>query len=376
MTITRNVPEMIAGRGRGFSAVAAGAGPGKNCYPVAQSQVCMPNDLTQHAGWHSASMPRLVALRFVALRFLALPIGALLRSAVSGLAVCVLAAPAFVVGQTGVDAATRLCAPSALSATAKVDNTLFRSYQSNDGACLEAVRGGKVVFRSTGDVQSYTLGQQAGGNITSIPNGTDVTGRGRPDMIVSAWSGGAHCCSEHLVFELEPEFRLVATLDDADSDEAHFAHFKDKHYYYLTDDWTFAYWPSCFACSLSATVILRFVDDAHGGGFHLALDKMQKAAPTQAQWNSALRAAQKSAKAGDINSIGTTLWGPVLEFLYDGHPDLAWKFVDAVGPSAQQSPLPALADFCRLLAKSRYWRDLAPALGDAPPACSTCAPQK
>jgi hypothetical protein len=329
------------------------------------------NDLEQNAGWRSAGMPR----------FAAFHIGALLRHAVPGLAACVLAAcilaaPAFAGGQTGPDDPARFCARSALSDTAQVGNTLFRSYKSDDGACLEVMREGKVLFRRAAEVQSYTLGQQASDNIPLIANGTDLTGRGRPDMIISSWSGGAHCCSEHLIFELEPEFRLLATLEDADDDQAHFDHFKDGHYYYYTGDWTFAYWPSCFACSPSATVTLRFVDDAHGGAFHLALDKMQKAAPTNAKWNSELRAAQKSANAGDITSIGITLWGPVLNFLYDGHPDLAWKFVDAVGPAAQQSPLPALADFCRLLTKSSYWPDLAPRLLLAPPACSTSAPQK
>ncbi len=293
---------------------------------------------------------------------------------------CSIATPVLAAGQAAASEPSRLCAPAGLADSAKVDHYVFRTYESDDGACLEALRAGKIVYRRAGaDVARYTLGQQEDpdNSIPAIPNGTDVTGRGQPDMIVSSYTGGAHCCTAHLLFELEPSFRLLATLNDADDDLAHFARLEsDKRYAYFTADWTFAYWPACFACSPSAAVILRFQDDGHGGGFHLTLDKMQTPAPSAAKWNRELRAAQQAASQGDVNSIGRTLWQPVLSLIYDGHSDLAWKFVDEAGPKAQQSPLPALADFCRLLKTSPYWPDLAPSLRDAPPACGAGAPQE
>lgn len=291
------------------------------------------------------------------------------------------AIPALAAAQAPADNSARLCAPSALADSVRIDKYIFRAYQSEDGACLVVLHAGKVVFRRAGDeVTRYTLGQLADplNDIPTVPNGADVTGRGRPDMIVSTYSGGAHCCFGHLVFELEPDFRLLATLDDAHDDLAHFARLgSSKQYFYFTADWTFAYWPSCFACSPSAAILLRFTEDGQGGGFHLALDKMQTPAPTPAEWDKELRAARQSASQGDINSIGRTLWQPVLYWIYQGHADLAWKFVEEAGPQAQQDPLPTLADFCRLLEKSAYWPDLAPSLRDAPPACAHAgAPQK
>jgi hypothetical protein len=287
-------------------------------------------------------------------------------------------APARLRAQSANGNPARFCASSALAESTKVDQYIFRTYQSADGACLEVLHAGKIIFRSTGEgVMQYTLGQAAGDDFPAVPNATDLTGRGHPDMIVSSFTGGAHCCFAHLVFELEPDFKLLATLEDAHDDQAHFARLgADKRYYYFTADWTFAYWPSCFACSPSAEVILRFVDDGHGGGgFHLALDKMQTPAPTPAEWSKELRAAQTSARDGDITSIGTTLWGPVLNWLYDGHSDLAWKLIEEAGPKAQQKPLPTLADFCSLLRQSAYWPDLSPSLRDTPPACATALNQ-
>ncbi len=78
--------------------------------------------------------------------------------------------------------------------------------------------------------------------------------------------------------------------------------------------------------------------------------------------------------AGSVDDIGQPLWGTVLDLIYAGHSDLAWKFVDAVGPKAQEKPFPALADFCGLLKRSPYWADLQPTLQNVPPACANAAP--
>jgi hypothetical protein len=266
------------------------------------------------------------------------------------------------------------CAAKSRIGSVVVDHVIFATYSSDAGTCLQAISAGKVVYRNAVDsMQSFTLGQPESidGNYFGVPNGADVTGRGHPDMIVSAYSGGAHCCTSHFVFELEPAFKLLATLYDADDDLAHFARDPEDHrYYYSTADWTFAYWPDCFACSPSELVILRWTDDAKGGGFHLALDKMQKPAPTAMQWNQALIDACKAVTAQNINTIGTTMWQTVLDLIYTGHSDLAWKFIDAAGPTAQQKPLPALSDFCSLFRQSPYWPDLQPTLQNPPPACA------
>ena len=268
------------------------------------------------------------------------------------------------------------CASKNLVDSAMVNGFVFKSDHSDDGVCLQAIGAGKVVYRQTGDsFESFTLGQpgDAEEDIPAIANGTDVTGRGRPDMIVSNFTGGAHCCTTHYVFELAPQFKLLATLSDADDDLAHFERAKDGRYYYLTADWAFAYWPTCFACSPSEVVTLHWMDDSKGGGFHLAVDKMHKPAPTPAEWSKDLGAAQKDVNAGNVDDIGRTMWQTVLDLIYAGHSDLAWRFIDALGPKAQQKPLPSIADFCAVLKQSQYWPDLHPTLREMPVACANSA---
>ena len=265
------------------------------------------------------------------------------------------------------------CAAKNQTDAATVGAYQFTAYKSSDGACVQVTSAGKTVYsQSVDSFETFTLGQpgSAHDNIPVIRDGTDVTGRGQPDMIVSLFTGGAHCCTMHYIFELAPQFKLLATLNDSNDDMAHFEREADGQYDYVTADWTFGYWPTCFACSPSEVVTLHWTDDAKGGGFHLATDKMQTPAPTTAEWNKELSAAQKVVAAGDADSIGTTMWQTVLNLIYGGQSDQAWKFVDTLGPKAQQSPLPTLGDFCSLLKTSPYWSDLNPTLKDVPPACA------
>ncbi len=299
-----------------------------------------------------------------------------LLAVTAGMAVA--AGPALVLAQGPAENPATACTQKNQVDEATVGQYQFTAYKSGDGACLQVMSGGKAVYsHSVDSFESYTLGQAADAqdNIPAVANGTDVTGRGNPDMIASLYTGGAHCCTEHFVFELAPQFQLLATLNDSNDDEAHFEQLGDGHYYYVTADWTFGYWPTCFACSPSEVVTLRWADDAKGGGFHLAMDKMATFAPSTADWDKELAAAQKAVDAGDADSIGTTMWQTVLDLIYTSHSDLAWKFIDALGPKAQQSPFPSLADFCSLLKTDPYWPDLQPTLKATPVACANAAPK-
>jgi hypothetical protein len=280
-----------------------------------------------------------------------------------------------VIAQASAERENAACSRQNLTQSAEVDGFLFRAYEHHeDGtACVEVVRNGKVLIRRT-DAEHYTLGQPSESDFDTprIANGVDITGRGHPNMIVSEWTGGAHCCRADYVFELEPEFRLAAQLEGADDDSSHFADLDRNHrYYFLTSDWTFAYWPSSFAGSPSATVVLRFIDDAKGGSYHLALDKMRKPPPGPAKWKEDVATARETfAKDGLEIDGGATVWNPVLNLIYEGHADLAWKFLDEVWPVKFKGKEKWTGDFCSLLKASPYWPDLQGSMGAMPPACA------
>jgi hypothetical protein len=271
----------------------------------------------------------------------------------------------------------------------RVDGYIFRNYKSGDSDnCLQVLHDGKIIFRRTvfSLDNGYTLGQPEDKKwkVPAIPNGTDITGRGHPDMIVSWWTGGAHCCLMHYVFELEPKFKLLATLNARDTWPAYFADLdKNGHYYYIAEDWTFAGWPGSYVSSPAAPIILQFVEDNKGGSYHLAMDKMRQPSPSPAQWKKLLDEDQQAIVEYGLQSttIASTIWTDVMRLIYSGHSDLAWKYLDESWPNSDTVPDFSrkdkdgwLENFCSTLKTSPYWPDLAPTLKDTPPACANAKP--
>jgi hypothetical protein len=268
----------------------------------------------------------------------------------------------------------KLCSHVRLTGSTTVRGYVFKNYEGlnpdDDSACVRIYRDGKVVYRLTKEDEKYYLGQPGDSRykIPHIANGADLTGDGRPDMIVTSWSGGAHCCFTHYVFELEPEFQLLATIDDGDTDLAHFEKLdSDRGYYYVsTDIWS--YWPSSFASSVSHKVLLRW----DGQAFHLDLDKMRYPPPTLQKWQMALKDVDDALMNGGevLGNLGITLWDTVLDLIYTGHSDLAWKFVKEANPNALRGDNPSLEEFCVRLKGRPYWSDLEPALRNMPEECA------
>jgi hypothetical protein len=299
--------------------------------------------------------------------------------------------------QGPIEPASTHCSSRDLIQTATVGPYLFKAYKNkvNGDGCLEVLetrRGGKmmgkfipkVLFRRTLEgMGEFRLGQpeDPAFNIPGIENGADITGRGRANMIVTNWSGGARCCFVHYVFEVDPTLWLLAKVDDGDGDGAHFADLDgNKHYYYVGNDWTFSY-PSAAGQSAPA-VVLRFVDDPKGGSYRLAMDKMKRPEPTSSEWNKAVRDARTDfgnpSSFGD--GLGSELSRNMVNLIYTGHSDLAWKVADQVWPA--QSPGPAqnpskdkyLSGFCAQLKTSPYWPQLKPSILNPPPACAASMP--
>lgn len=263
---------------------------------------------------------------------------------------------------------------------ATVGTLIFKAYK-NDGtgdACLQVIRNGKVIFRRTlGNDGSYTLGQQGDQFGPAIANGSDVTGRGNSNMLVSFYTGGAHCCLLYYVFELEPDFKLIATLDAGSGDGSRFQ-LIDGKYYFVGADWTFSYWQSSFADSPAPKVIVGFVDAPNGGGYHLDLDKMRKPEPTPEEWQRDLSEARNAFRESNPFSggIGSQLWGHMLDFIYEGHSDLAWKVFDESWPSRRRGKGEFLSDFCSQLKTSPYWLDLKTVIPDPPQSCANARPAR
>jgi hypothetical protein len=276
----------------------------------------------------------------------------------------------------------KACASEHKNDEAKVGRYVFRTYLSDDGSCLQVVRNGKLIVGSPIDSHlPYSLGQHENtvSKIPAIANGTDLTGSGHPEMIISQYSGGMHCCTERKIYELEPKFKQVATIDDQDFEEGHFEDLDHNgHYYYLTADPTFLYWNAAYVDSVWPGIILQFANDNKGGAFRLALKKMHTPDPTPEQWGEITTASRKAFGADNhfSNGIGSWFWGNILDLIYTGHSDLAWKLFDETWPPERPGKDKFLADFCSQLKTSPWWADLKTTIQNAPPACANAKPER
>jgi hypothetical protein len=265
---------------------------------------------------------------------------------------------------------------------AKVGKFVFKTYLSDDGACLEVIRSRKLILRRSCDSHMpYTLGQNEVDRVNKIPtiaNGSDLTGSGHPEMIISWYSGGLHCCTERDIYELEPEFKKLVTIDNEDNAGGYFEDLGHHgHYYYLTADQTFEYWNGSYRSWATTTpVILKFVKGSNEGAFHLALKKMYKPAPTPEEWRETLKTSHEAFGADNPASggIASWFWGNMLNLIYTGHSDLAWRLFDNTWPSERPGKDKFLTDFCSQLKTSPYWPDLEPTVQNAPSACANAKP--
>ncbi len=194
-----------------------------------------------------------------------------------------------------------------------------------------------------------------------IKMGMDITGDGQPDLVISEWLGGANCCLIFHIFEIGPTFKKLGTIDAEFGDSGpHFLHpDKDSKSTGLAiqiHDWTFANWNTDFADSPAPKVILRFSDNA----YRVAPDLMRTAtlsASDLATRAAAIKSYAPSANGGEWPhaKVSPDLWGTMLDLIYSGHADDAWKFLDDAWPPKVQGKDAFARDFRAQLAKSRYW---------------------
>jgi len=287
--------------------------------------------------------------------------------------------PQFLYAQ--VETAQPTCTLQFFQHSVTVNGYIFKTYQERDAstesACLEVARAGQVVFRKVEDQGSFSLGQRAERElgVPGIRPGTDVTGRGHPEMIVSYYSGGAHCCTSILLFELEPQLKLLSTLEVGDSSNSHFERdTQNGGYYFVGSDEGFAYWHTDFADSPIQKVILRPVSNEMGNlTFQLDLKKMHRRTPTEQEWQEKYlpqaRAAFAPDAAFDNYYAGSALWAQMLDWIYGGQANWAWKLVNAAWPAEKPGKDDFLKEFCGQLAQSAYWPDLQTQISTPPAAC-------
>jgi hypothetical protein len=187
--------------------------------------------------------------------------------------------------------ATALATDSSVRATprqeVKYGQYDIRIYEKSDsdqeslftrGSSLEILEGTRRVWQQTGG--AYFIGKMYSKDPDAdlVTPGVDSVGDGQLDLVISEYSGGAHCCLTFHLFELEPKFRKIGPIDAKDGDVGpHFVQVAGTPGLAIQiKDWTFSCWKTEYARSRAPTVILVYSDDE----YRVAPDLMRSEAPT------------------------------------------------------------------------------------------------
>lgn len=219
---------------------------------------------------------------------------------------------------------------------------------------FEIFKKGKLIYTESADVDgAFRVGcitKDDPGN-KRIPMGRDITGSGQPEVVISEWTGGAHCCFRYHIFELGNRIEERATIDAHDNYICRFRDDPDGKLDFVVYDSTFAYWNASYAASPAPEVVLRYGPD----GFQPATDLMRHPAPSQQDFEALVLEGRQTPPEKYGPFPNSRFWGIMLDLIYSGHADLAWKFCDSVWRGDAETKAKFLAEFRQRLARSIYW---------------------
>jgi len=159
-----------------------------------------------------------------------------------------------------------------------------------------------------------------------VETGADVTGEGHPDLVVRTYTGGAHCCSSTIVYDLGPTLTRVletplsnclGSFEDLDGDGV---------LEFRTCDDLFAYRYCCYVGSPMVRAVLAYEPSAgyvpvsplfagvYADDIAAHTQMAEEAAPgAMCEWD-------QTTKCGVLPLV--------LDYLYSGHSNQAWAEFD------------------------------------------------
>ena len=233
-------------------------------------------------------------------------------------------------------------------------------------AGFEILKGGRRAYMQTGYnfALGYPLEQDQSPDSVKVGIGTDLTGEGEPDLLVSEWSGGSHCCYSFHLFRLGETFRKIQSIHLFDADESAFVRRPGvKGLVLNTADYSaFAYFPASFAGSPAGRVFLSFQQ----GRFRLDPGLMKAVAPGKDTIAKCAALFKKSRDWRGGQPLG--MWYYATDLIYTGNQAAAFGFVEQSWAGSAADRDKYLGEYRRRLMKSIYYPELKllQALGDTP----------
>ena len=216
---------------------------------------------------------------------------------------------------------------------------------------LRIMKSGRMIYERPGWI--YSFGDEDKKNDMII--GKDITGNGKPNLVVYDYSGGAHCCYDAIILELTEPVVEVAIIPGKNSRPKFQDLDNDLVPEVILFDWAYEYWPSSFAFSPAPMVVLKW----DKSNYRVAVENMFKPEPTQQAIKQKLydivQAAEKN--PGQPEKVYQEIFQYALDLMYSGHELTGWEFIDLAWPSGQPAEKKddLKSQLAGLMKKSSYW---------------------
>ena len=224
----------------------------------------------------------------------------------------------------------------------------IKIFYANDRTCqrIDIINQGQTVFHEEGSDYHYFLGTNGSGRY-ALGN---LIGRGT-QLVVKRWTGGAHCCTSLLIFDLGSDFRKLAEIDGGnfepeivDIDHDGIPEIR------ITDDFL-AYRFSSFASSATGDVVLKYSN----GHYTVAPEFMIRQPPSRKAldakiplWKNLLR--KKGPDWPPPQMIQT-----LTDLIYTGNRDLAFELLNRAWPADVIGRSEFLESYQAALNDSKYY---------------------
>lgn len=185
-------------------------------------------------------------------------------------------------------------------------------------------------------------------------SGRDITGNGVPNLVISEWNGGAHCCNSLHIFELGKEFKKVATITGYSSRFRIVNLDQDKSLEIEFCEGAIDYVFASYAFSPCGRTILKY----KSGNYVVSVDLMKRKMIPNQKLRKIKRKIKTEFAHRDGDVIPYSLLKVMMDLSYSGHLNSALQVADECWPLKTAGLKEFKDEFVATLQSDTYWSTL------------------